>query len=88
MCLTTTPAEELALGLKGFLAPLAPLGCPVEEVSLTLLLSLRFLAVVFDEVRNLALGLAARSMDWRSAGAGAGMQVCLWLTQALQTQII
>lgn len=75
LCLTTTPAEELALGVKAYLSPLALLRCPVEEISLTLLLSLRFLAVVFDEIRNLALGLAARSVDWRSMGAGAGMQV-------------
>ncbi len=45
-----------------WLSPLGVLGVPVAEISLTLLLSLRFLAVVFEEVRNLALGLAAR--DW------------------------
>lgn len=51
-------------------------GANVEEMSLTLLLSLRFLAVVFEEVRNLALGLAARNLQWKAMERGAGIQVC------------
>lgn len=50
-------------------------GANVEEMSLTLLLSLRFLAVVFEEIRNLALGLAARNLQWKAMGRGAGIQV-------------
>lgn len=73
--MTTTPAEQLALGLRIWLTPLGLLGLPVAEISLTLLLSLRFLAVVFEEIRNLALGLAARNVQWRSMGKGAGLQV-------------
>ena len=42
---------------------------------LTLLLSLRFMALVFDEVRNLCLGLAARNIQWKSLGPAAGLQV-------------
>lgn len=75
LCLTTTPAEQLARGLKLWLSPLGLLGVPVAEISLTLLLSLRFLAVVFEEVRNLALGLAARNVQWKAMGKGAGLQV-------------
>ena len=44
---------------------------------MTLLLSLRFLSVVFDELRNLSLGLAARSVPWKQLPPGAGLQV--WL---------
>lgn len=75
LCLTTTPAEQLAQGLRMWLSPLGVLGVPVAEISLTLLLSLRFLAVVFEEVRNLALGLAARNIQWTAMGKGAGIQV-------------
>jgi energy-coupling factor transporter transmembrane protein EcfT len=60
-----------------WLSPLGVLGVPVAEISLTLLLSLRFLAVVFEEVRNLALGLAARNIQWQAMGKGAGIQVNL-----------
>ena len=42
---------------------------------MTLLLSLRFMSVVFDELRNLSLGLAARSVPWKQLPPGAGLQV-------------
>ena len=75
LCLTTTPAEEMALGLKFWLAPLRVVGGPVDEICMTLLLSLRFMSVVFDELRNLSLGLAARSVPWKQLPPGAGLQV-------------
>ena len=79
LCLTTTPAEEVAVGVGMLLSPLRLIGLPVSEISLTLLLSLRFLAIVFEEIRNLALGLAARNIQWRAMGKGAGVTVCLCL---------
>ena len=33
---------------------------------LTLLLSLRFMSLVFDEARNIAMGLASRNVDWKA----------------------
>lgn len=78
LCLTTTPAEEMALGLKFWLAPLRVVGAPVDEICMTLLLSLRFMSVVFDELRNLSLGLAARSVPWKQLPPGAGLQVRLF----------
>ena len=75
LCLTTTPAEEMALGLKFWLAPLRLVRAPVDEICMTLLLSLRFMSVVFDELRNLSLGLAARSVPWKQLPPGAGLQV-------------
>jgi len=33
---------------------------------LTLLLSLRFMSLVFEEARNIAMGLAARNVDWKT----------------------
>jgi hypothetical protein len=37
-------------GLRWWLSPLRLLRAPVEQISLTLLLSLRFMALVFEEV--------------------------------------
>lgn len=51
LCLTTTTPEQLACGLRWFLLPLRHLGVSVSEIVLTLLLSLRFVSLVFDEVR-------------------------------------
>ncbi|CAM6089512.1 unnamed protein product [Calypogeia fissa] len=65
LCLTTTTPEQLAAGLGWFLAPLLRFGAPVDETILTLLLSLRFIGLVFDEVRNIALAVVARGVQWK-----------------------
>ena len=56
---------------------------PANRTALTLLLSLRFLALVFDEARGLALGLAARGIDWEGLGSGGGITVGLRLVSRL-----
>jgi len=66
LCVTTP--EAMAAGLRWYLTPLRALRVPVDEVIFTLLLSLRFTSIVFEEVRNLSLGLAARNIDWWSLG--------------------
>ncbi|XP_075506752.1 LOW QUALITY PROTEIN: protein ABCI12, chloroplastic [Primulina tabacum] len=65
LCLTTTTSEQLAFALQWFIRPLSRLGVPVSEVILTLLLSLRFINLVFDEVRNVALGIISRRIRWK-----------------------
>nr|XP_043624419.1 protein ABCI12, chloroplastic [Erigeron canadensis] len=65
LCLTTTTPEQLAYALQWFMKPLAYVGVPVAEVILTLLLSLRFINLVFDEVRIVALGIVSRRIDWQ-----------------------
>lgn len=52
LCLTTTAPEQLAFALRWYLRPLMCIGVPVSEIILTLLLSLRFINLVFDEVRT------------------------------------
>eukprot|EP00271_Cylindrocystis_brebissonii_P015076 TRINITY_DN3703_c0_g2_i1.p1 TRINITY_DN3703_c0_g2~~TRINITY_DN3703_c0_g2_i1.p1 ORF type:complete len:180 (-),score=31.00 TRINITY_DN3703_c0_g2_i1:113-613(-) len=66
LCLTTTSPERLAQAVQWGLRPLARVGVPVDELVLTLLLSLRFIGIVFDEVRNLAFGVAARGIQWKA----------------------
>ncbi|KAJ4967735.1 hypothetical protein NE237_014436 [Protea cynaroides] len=65
LCLTTTTPEQLASALQWFMQPLIFIGVPVSEIVLTLLLSLRFINLVFDEVRNTALGVIARRVNWK-----------------------
>ncbi|KAL2642655.1 hypothetical protein R1flu_010242 [Riccia fluitans] len=65
LCLTTTTPEQLAAALQWYLAPLSRWGAPVGEIILTLLLSLRFIGLVFDEVRNIALAVVARGVQWK-----------------------
>ncbi|KAG0596328.1 hypothetical protein M758_UG243900 [Ceratodon purpureus] len=66
LCLTTTAPEQLAAALQWYLTPLARMGAPVEELILTLLLSLRFIGIVFNEVKNLAVGVVARNIEWKA----------------------
>ncbi|WIA32057.1 hypothetical protein OEZ86_002909 [Tetradesmus obliquus] len=75
LCLVTTPGEEMALALGRWLAPLRPLGVPTQRIAFTLLLSLRFMSLVFEEVRNLCLGLAARGVDWRAQGGRGSLEI-------------
>ena len=49
LCLTTTTPEQLASALWWFMIPLKHIGVAVPEIILTLLLSLRFINLVFDE---------------------------------------
>ncbi|KAL8486316.1 hypothetical protein ACS0TY_022648 [Phlomoides rotata] len=65
ICLTTTTSEQLAFALQWFILPLTNIGVPVAEVILTLLLSLRFISLVFEEVRNVALGIVSRRIKWQ-----------------------
>ena len=46
-----------------------PALCGAQEITLTLLLSLRCLGLVFEDVRNLVLGLAVRGIDWSQTNA-------------------
>ncbi|XP_057812936.2 protein ABCI12, chloroplastic isoform X1 [Cryptomeria japonica] len=66
LCLTTTTPEQLAAALRWYILPSAHIGAPVEEIVLTLLLALRFISLVFDEVRNIALGIVARGIEWKN----------------------
>ncbi|KAJ8747565.1 hypothetical protein K2173_013061 [Erythroxylum novogranatense] len=65
LCLATTTPEQLAFALRWFMHPLRYVGVPVAEIILTLLLSLRFINLVFDEVRNVALGIVSRRINWQ-----------------------
>lgn len=83
LCLVTTPGEEMALALRRLLWPLRLVGVQTRRVALTLLLSLRFMSLVFEEVRNLCLGLAARGVAWREQGARGSIEIAAQMTGRL-----
>lgn len=76
LCLTTTTPEQLAFAIRWFMLPLTLIGVPVAEIILTLLLSLRFINLVFDEVRNVALGIVARRIRWHQLTTMETLDVC------------
>jgi len=83
LTLVTTPGEEMALALRRWLWPLRLAGVQTRRVALTLLLSLRFMSLVFEEVRNLCLGLAARGVAWRSQGARGSIEIAAQMAARL-----
>ncbi|XP_073116855.1 protein ABCI12, chloroplastic isoform X4 [Elaeis guineensis] len=76
LCLTTTTPEQLASAFRWFMVPLTFIGVPVAEIILTLLLSLRFINLVFDEFRNVALGIVARRIQWHQLTTMETFDVC------------
>lgn len=88
LCLTTTAPEQLALAIRTLLSPLRLLAVPVDEITLTLLLSLRFMSLAFEESRNLCLGLAARAVDWGTLGRGASLSITLTIAGRLFSNLL
>jgi energy-coupling factor transporter transmembrane protein EcfT len=91
LCLCTTTPEALAAGLSAALSPLRRCGAAgraaADEAVLTLLLSVRFCALVFEQGRNLALGLAVRGIDWAALGAMGAADVVASLLGRLLAEL-
>jgi len=68
LTLCTTTPEDMAAGMRWYLRPLCVIRAPIDEIVFTVLLSLRFTSIVFEEIRNISLGLAARGVQWRLLG--------------------
>ncbi len=74
LLLVSTPPEALAWGLTALLAPLAWLGVPVERLGFQLLLALRFLPLVQEELQNLLRAVATRALNLQAIGLARGHQ--------------
>lgn len=88
LLLLSTPPETLVWGLSWFLAPLRPLGVPVERLGFTLLLSLRFLPLVQEEFQNLLRSVATRSVNLRRLGVQASLGLVLALGERLLANVL
>ncbi|MEY3750347.1 MAG: hypothetical protein RLZZ11_1552 [Cyanobacteriota bacterium] len=88
LLLLSTPPESLVWGLSWCLAPLRPLGVPVERLGFTLLLSLRFLPLVQEEFQNLLRSLATRSVNLRRLGLQASLGLVLALGERLLANVL
>ena len=68
LILCTTTPEDMAKGVRWYLQPLSIVRVPTDELTFSMLMSLRFTAIVFEELRNVSLGLIARGIDWSAIG--------------------
>lgn len=88
LLLLTTAPEELVWAIAWFLRPLGGIGLPVERLGFTLLLSLRFLPLVQEELQNLLRSVATRAVNLRSLGWRAGMGLVLAVGERLLANVL
>lgn len=88
LLLLTTAPEALVWAMAWFLAPFAALGLPVERLGFTLLLSLRFLPLVQEELQNLLRSIATRAVSLRQLGWRAGLALVLAVGERLLANVL
>ena len=88
LLLVATPPEELVWAISWGLQPLARLGWPVERLGFTLLLALRFLPLVQEELQNLLRAVATRAVNVRSLGWKAGLGLVLAVAERLLANLL
>ena len=88
LMLLTTPSEDLVWALSWFLAPLAACGLPVDRISFQLLLALRFLPLVQEELQNLLRSLASRAVNLKHLGFKASFGLVLAVGERLLANIL
>jgi energy-coupling factor transport system permease protein len=87
LLLTTTP-EELVWTIAWWLRPFRSLGWPVERLGFTLLLALRFLPLVQEELQNLLRSIATRAVSLRRLGWKASLGLVLAVGERLLANVL
>lgn len=88
LLLLSTPPEELVWTISWWLGPLKALGWPVERLGFTLLLSLRFLPLVQEELQNLLRSIATRAVNLRRLGWKASLGLVLAVGERLLANVL
>ena len=88
LMLITTPPEDLVWAIRWFFAPLTLLGFPLEKLSFQLLLALRFLPLVQEELQNLFRSIGVRSIDFRKLGLKSSLGLCISIGERLLSNIL
>ena len=86
--LITTPPEDLVWAIKWFLAPLTLLGFPMDKLSFQLLLALRFLPLVQEELQNLFRSIGVRAIEFRKLGLKSTLGLFVTLGERLLSNIL
>ena len=84
LSLCTTTPEGMIWALRWYLKPLLLIGVPVDGIVFTLLFSMRFTTTVFDEIRNICLGLVSRRIEWH----GLNLTTCVALFGSILLQTL
>ena len=88
LMLITTPPEDLVWAIKWFFTPLTLLGLPMEKLSFQLLLALRFLPLVQEEIQNLFRSIGVRTIEFRKLGLKGSLGLFVTLGERLLSNIL
>ena len=88
LMLITTPPEDLVWAINWFFTPLTLLGFPMEKLSLQLLLALRFLPLVQEELQNLFRSIGVRAIEFRKLGLKGSLGLFVTLSERLLSNIL
>tara|TARA_B100000214_G_scaffold366216_1_gene334896 strand:+ start:56 stop:970 length:915 start_codon:yes stop_codon:yes gene_type:complete len=88
LMLITTPPEDLVWAIRWFLTPLILLGFPLEKLSFQLLLALRFLPLVQEELQNLFRSIGVRAVDYKKLGLKNSLRLLISLGERLLSNIL
>ncbi|MEB3199875.1 MAG: CbiQ family ECF transporter T component [Synechococcaceae cyanobacterium] len=88
LLLLSTPPEDLAWAISWWVAPLERLGWPMQRLGFTLLLALRFLPLVQEELQNLLRALATRAVNLRTMGWKPGLALLLAIGERLLANLL
>ena len=88
LMLITTPPEDLVWTIRWFFAPLTLLGFPLEKLSFQLLLALRFLPLVQEELQNLSRSIGVRAIAFRKLGLKTSLGLFISLGERLLSNIL
>ena len=88
LVLLTTMPEDLVWALTWCLMPLERLGLPMQRLGFQLLLALRFLPLVQEELQNLLRALASRAVSFRLLGFKASFGLVLSVGERLLANIL
>jgi len=88
LMLITTPPEDLVWAIRWFFAPLTLLGFPLEKLSFQLLLALRFLPLVQEELQNLFRSIGVRAINFRKLGLKTTLGLFISLGERLLSNVL
>ncbi len=88
LMLITTPPEDLVWAIRWFFTPLTLLGFPLEKLSFQLLLALRFVPLVQEELQNLFRSIGVRAIDFRKLGLKSLLGLFVSLGERLLSNIL
>ncbi len=83
LMLLTTLQEDIVLALSWFMIPLRKVGLPIDKWLFQLLLALRFIPLVQEELQNIIKSVSVRSINLRSLGFKKSIHVLLTMVERL-----